>query len=213
MNKLFAPMLLFALMFQMSQAGAFTHDTSLIKWHAFSQETFELAKKEGRPVFMVIAAEWCHMCKLYEENTLETAEVSEILNENFVNIFVDFDREQEISWQYLVGGTPTTVIFSPEGEKIIAAPGYILKEDLLSSLERGLPHFKAGHVDEAAASFNVFIYKKLNFSAITFPNITAVPLAGAEASYIAKSKPLFRWLGLIALFLTLGIAYKFFKSN
>lgn len=212
MKKLFL-FLFFVLVFQALQAEGFTHDASLIKWHNYSQETFVLAKKENKPIFMVIAAEWCYACKLYDENTLEAEEVAEFLNENFVSIFVDFDREKEVSGQYVMGGTPTTVVFSPEGEKLIAIPGYIPKEDLLMNLKRGLPHFRAGNLQESKESVELFTYKKLNFSAAFYSNSTAVPLAAAGKGDIAKVQSFLLWAAAAVLLFALGMVYRFLKES
>jgi|GEM_PF-6517841 len=204
MKKLRHAFLFFLLLFQVNAAGAFTHDSSLIKWHAYSQETFELAKKEGKPIFMVIAAEWCYACKLYEEKTLETKEVSELLNEDFIAVFVDFDRDGEAVNKYLVRGTPTTILLSPEGEKITAVLGYVSKETLLANLEKALPHIRASE------SFEFFTYKKLNSSAIKYQNIT-----GNSSSETEKAaQPLFKRAVVAAvLILALGIiAYKLYDS-
>ncbi len=121
---------------------AYTHDTSLIKWHDYNPEAFALAKKEGKPVFMLITAVWCHWCHVYEEKTLETKEVSDYLNKNYIPVFVDYDKRKDIASKYPAAGLPVTVIMSPAGEELASAPGYIPKDRLLTNLDATVKYVK-----------------------------------------------------------------------
>ncbi|MBI5286300.1 MAG: thioredoxin domain-containing protein, partial [Deltaproteobacteria bacterium] len=121
---------------------AYTHDTSLIKWMEYSPEAFDRAKKEGKPIFMVISAVWCYWCHVYEEKTLESKEVAEYINTNYIPIFIDYDRRKDIAARYPAAGLPTTVIFAPGGEEVVSSPGYIPKEKLLQNLQLTLKYIR-----------------------------------------------------------------------
>ncbi|MBI5682005.1 MAG: thioredoxin domain-containing protein [Deltaproteobacteria bacterium] len=117
---------------------AYTHDTSLIKWREYSAQAFEEAAKEKKPVFMLITAVWCYWCHVYREKTLETKDIAEYINNNYIPIFVDYDRRKDIASKYPAGGLPTTVILMPDGEELVAVPGYIEKEQLRVNLDKTL---------------------------------------------------------------------------
>ncbi|MBI5892329.1 MAG: thioredoxin domain-containing protein [Deltaproteobacteria bacterium] len=121
---------------------AYTHDTSLIKWRKYSAQAFDEAQKENKPIFMLITAVWCYWCHVYEEKTLETKEVADYINSNYIPVFVDYDRRKDIASKYPAGGLPTTVILTPDGEEIVAVPGFIEKEQLLSNLQKTLAYIK-----------------------------------------------------------------------
>ncbi len=126
----------FFLFFLSLPAYPYTHSTSLIKWQEYSDQTFLTAKKENKPVFMLITAIWCHWCNVYEEKSLEDKDAAEYINQNYIPIFVDYDKRKDISKQYPASGLPITIILSPAGERLITAPGYIPKERLLGNLKR-----------------------------------------------------------------------------
>jgi len=134
-------------------AHAYTHDTSLIKWQEYSAQAFDNAVKEKKPAFMIITAVWCYWCHVYEEKTLETKEVADYINNNFIPIFVDYDRRKDIASKYPAGGLPTTVVLMPDGEELVAVPGYIEKGQLLLNLEKTLAfiqkEYKPKGVEEA----------------------------------------------------------------
>jgi len=115
-------------------ASSYTHDTSLINWKEYSSEVFYLARKEKKPIFMLITAVWCHWCHVYEEKTLETREVADYINKNYIPIFLDFDRRKDISLKYSIS-VPATVILSPDGKKVHFESGYIEKGHLLQVLK------------------------------------------------------------------------------
>ncbi len=128
--------LIFTLHIRGALSLAYTHHRSKIRWLEYSEEAFKKARKENKPVYMLITAVWCYWCQVFEEKTLETEEVSGYLNEHYINIFVDYDRRKDIASRYPPTGLPTTVIFSPEGEELVSVPGFMDKERLLKSLKR-----------------------------------------------------------------------------
>ena len=85
---------------------------------------------------MLITAIWCHWCNVYEEKSLEDKDAAEYINQNYIPIFVDYDKRKDISRQYPASGLPITIILSPAGERLITAPGYIPKERLLENLKK-----------------------------------------------------------------------------
>jgi thiol:disulfide interchange protein len=70
---------------------AYAHHTSSVRFLDYSPATFEIARREGKPVFLLISAVWCYWCKYFDQNTLRNDEVSKYLNQHYVSIFVDHD--------------------------------------------------------------------------------------------------------------------------
>ena len=118
------------------QAFAYYHETSPIEWKEYSQTSFDLAEKENKPVFMLITAIWCYWCHVFRDETLHDPEVVSYINSIFIPVFVDADKRQDLTRQYLAGGWPSTVIFSPNGKEVSRINGHIKKNDLMTYLAK-----------------------------------------------------------------------------
>ena len=66
---------------------------------------------------------------------IQDPSVVSYLNENFIAIRVDFDKEGEIASQYGVRGLPSTWFLTQTGERIGNVPGYIRPQALLLMLK------------------------------------------------------------------------------
>jgi thiol-disulfide isomerase/thioredoxin len=190
--------------------GAIQQD-SLVQWYSYSQENIELSKKENKPVFIMIKADWCHACRMYEEITLNTAEIASFLNGNFIPILVDFDREGEIASKYSVLGPPTTIILLANGEKVISIPGFIAKDKLLESLENSLNPLKRGSIEGARMSFQVNSFERLSFEN-TIPRF-AVPVPSEKSGVERLPEPILGIRLIFILFFAIISGYWYFKNN
>lgn len=88
-------------------------------WFTFSEETLQLAKKEGRPVILDFKADWCVSCKQLEIYTFSQDPVLE-LGEQFLWLEFDATRPspelEKLREAYGVMGLPTILFFDPSGE-------------------------------------------------------------------------------------------------
>jgi len=144
MKKIITALLILILMLPLTYS--YFHETSPIKWHDYSQETFDLAKKEDKPVFMLVTAIWCYWCHVYRDETLHQPEVVAYINKNFIPVFVDADKRQDLTRQYLAGGWPSTVIFSPDGKEVSRINGHIRKQDLMAYLNKVTKFFETSEL-------------------------------------------------------------------
>lgn len=188
---------------------AIPSENASVNWHSYSEEVLSFAEETDRPIFMVIKAEWCHVCMLYEETVLNTEEIAGFLNENYVPILIDFDQDQDIARNYAFA-TPTTVIFSPESEMAVSIPGFIEKERLLLGLKSSLVPLKNGHLDKASENFQINNNERLSFGNSTIK--TAVPISRDDIPRERNIKPV---LGvLLFIFLsTIITRYRVFKRD
>ncbi len=126
-------------------AGAYAHKGGAVRWESYSDEAFGRARREGKPVFMVVSAVWCFNCKIYETTSLVDPAVARLLNEAYVPVFVDYDRRPDIARRYPAGGIPVTVVFAPDGTPLVSVPGVIPAEDLLANLRRTLDYVRRAY--------------------------------------------------------------------
>ena len=106
-----------------------------IRWHEWNSESFERAQAEHKPVLLAISAVWCHWCHVMDETSYSDGNVIELINEKFVPIRVDNDQRPDINTRYNMGGWPTTVILTPEGE-VLRGGTYIPPEAMRPFLQQ-----------------------------------------------------------------------------
>ncbi|PIP36777.1 MAG: thioredoxin [Desulfobacterales bacterium CG23_combo_of_CG06-09_8_20_14_all_52_9] len=115
-----------------SSAG--TEAVSKVRWHTYS-EGMALSKEENKKVFVYFWAEWCAYCTKMAKETFMNPDVVEYLNNSFVSIKVDYDREQNVVSQFGIRGLPTSFFINETGDQIGSRPGYISANDLTSTLK------------------------------------------------------------------------------
>jgi len=93
-----------------------------IDWHPWSEEVFQRAVDEDKPVFLSTGAVWCHWCHVMAQECFENEEIAEMLNENFICIKLDRDERPDIDRRYQqavvaissAGGWPLSVFLTPD---------------------------------------------------------------------------------------------------
>lgn len=112
------------------------HAYNPVDWFPWSDEAFEKAKAEDKPIFLSIGYSTCHWCHVMERESFEDDEVAEILNKHFVSIKVDREERPDIDNIYMSacqaltghGGWPLTIFMTPE-KKPFYAGTYFPKND------------------------------------------------------------------------------------
>jgi len=81
----FLPVLTFGVMavFPGAEGRGHAHEASKVRFVEHSPAAFDAARREGKPVFLLISAVWCYWCKYFEEQVLADAEVSKYLNGHY----------------------------------------------------------------------------------------------------------------------------------
>lgn len=98
------------------------HAHNPVDWYPWSEEAFEKAKAENKPVLVSIGYSACHWCHVMEKESFEDEEIAKIMNENFVNVKVDMEERPDIDQIYMTfvqattgsGGWPLTVFVTPD---------------------------------------------------------------------------------------------------
>jgi thiol:disulfide interchange protein DsbD len=116
--------------------------TKEIEWHSYD-DGMGRGKFEIKRVFLHFTAEWCYYCGVMEKETFKDPVIIASLNENFIPVKVDFDKESKTSAFYRVRGLPDTIFIAEDGQIIGRRPGYIppeiLKRILKSMLKEPSP--------------------------------------------------------------------------
>ncbi|OPX93926.1 MAG: hypothetical protein A4E58_02774 [Syntrophorhabdus sp. PtaB.Bin006] len=93
-----------------------------IDWHPWSEEAFEKARHEDKPIFLSSGAIWCHWCHVMAKESFENDEVAAILNKHFVAVKLDRDEKPDIDRRYqqalgamgFGGGWPLSMFLTPD---------------------------------------------------------------------------------------------------
>ncbi|MCF8241826.1 MAG: thioredoxin domain-containing protein [Melioribacteraceae bacterium] len=110
------------------------HAHNPVDWYPWSDEAFEKAQEEDKPVFLSIGYSTCHWCHVMEHESFEDAEVANLMNDAFISIKVDREERPDIDNIYMTvcqmmtggGGWPLTIIMTP-GKKPFFSGTYFPK--------------------------------------------------------------------------------------
>jgi len=117
-----------------------------INWLKYDKG-LELAKKEGKKLFVEFTAKWCGWCKKMHATTFLDPEVVNLMGQNYVAVSVDGDSrdslnidgwittERALARQYKVSSYPTYWFLTPEAEPIAPVKGYRTNTDLSNILD------------------------------------------------------------------------------
>ncbi len=111
------------------------HQNNPVDWYPWSNEAFEKAKAENKPIFLSIGYATCHWCHVMEHESFEDEDIAQLMNRAFINIKVDREERPDIDATYMTvcqlingqGGWPLSVIMNAEKEPFFAGT-YIPKE-------------------------------------------------------------------------------------
>lgn len=105
-----------------------------INWQTYDKG-IALGKNEGKKVFLHFYANWCFFCQKMAKETFQDPSVIEYLNENYISIRVDSDKEKRTASMYGVRALPSTWFLTEKGERIGNVPGYVSSKQLLELLK------------------------------------------------------------------------------
>ncbi len=117
------------------------HAYNPVDWYPWSEEAFERAIKENKPVFLSIGYSSCHWCHVMEKESFEDKEIASFLNNYFISIKVDKEERPDIDSVYMEycillnnsGGWPLSVFLTPTKEPFFAGT-YFPKSHFLKLL-------------------------------------------------------------------------------
>lgn len=123
------------------------HAHNPVQWYPWSEETLELAGKEGKPILLSIGYSACHWCHVMAHESFEDEETAALMNSYFINIKVDREERPDIDKIYQTaqqllsgrtGGWPLTMFLMPDDRTPFFGGTYFPPEP-----RHGLPGFKS----------------------------------------------------------------------
>jgi len=116
-------------------AEAFEHEESPVNFHDYSRDVIKQNREKNKPYFLLFAAQWCHWCDLFIEETLSKEKVHTYLRNNFTNIFIDADIHSSAYRKYKATGVPFTVFLNPDGSIYYKYAGALYAKEFLEVIQ------------------------------------------------------------------------------
>lgn len=98
------------------------------------EEALEFATAQDKSVFVYFRSEYCGWCRKFEQETFTNNTVISKLDENFVLVSMDVDKQKEEIRGFGIRGTPASVFLYPNGTEISRIPGYTDTESFITIL-------------------------------------------------------------------------------
>ena len=114
-------------------------------WHPWSTAAFQRAHASGRPVLLSLVTGWSAACAEMEAHVFALPAVAAAIEAYAVPIRVDADIRPDIAERYGLGGWPTTVWLTPDGEMLTGGT-YVDAETLIARLRDVAERFKRDRV-------------------------------------------------------------------
>lgn len=112
-----------------------------INWSSNFADAQAQAKKENKPLMVLITSEQCRWCRKFEATTLQNDEIVGRINSRFTSVHVTRDKSvypQNLSAKMV----PMSYFLDGEGKIIYKIPGYWGVEDYNSVLDDALRKYK-----------------------------------------------------------------------
>jgi len=113
-----------------------------ITWNSSYDQALLKAKKEGKPLMVLITSEQCRWCRKLESTTLQDDEVAARINTTFQAVNVTKDKSiypKNLSAKMV----PMSYFIDPRNGKVLySIPGYWGAEDYNSILDDALRKYK-----------------------------------------------------------------------
>lgn len=98
-------------------------------------DAFDASKSENKTLMIIFDQDSCIYCDMFKSDVLANPDVQKDLNENYIVLLVDINRNPDIAAKYKVFGTPTTQFLDAEGKQIHQVEGYVSGDEFIKVLK------------------------------------------------------------------------------
>jgi uncharacterized protein YyaL (SSP411 family) len=96
-------------------------DATHVEWRDWGEAAFAEASEAGKPVLLALVTRWSEESHEMDETTYAEPRIAANINDGFVPVRVDADRNPHVRERYNMGGFPSTVFCTPEGTILTGA--------------------------------------------------------------------------------------------
>ena len=143
---------------QSAQAG------ETIRWRTDYNSARREANEKGLPLFLDFGTEDCYHCRRLEATTFRDPTVAALLNERFVPLKIDANREPALAQALRIQAYPTMVLAATDGKILGVLEGYLeagrLTEHLQRAMAASTPDWMARDFQEASKAIGAADYAR-----------------------------------------------------
>lgn len=105
------------------------HATNPVDWFPWSDDAFERARNQDKPVLVSVGYSTCHWCHVMADESFADRQVAELLNRDFIAVKIDREERPDLDAVYMAvcqmmtgqGGWPLTLLVTPDRQPFFAA--------------------------------------------------------------------------------------------
>lgn len=158
-------------------------------------EALALAQKTGKPLLVDFFGIWCPPCNELDSKVFPTSTFAKA-SDGFVRLKLDVDAAVSWTWKakYKIGGYPTLLFLTPEGEEIGRVVGFLPADQLATRLAEAMSRKNmglnqivaradAGSAEAARRAGEIFLQRGDAEKALQY---LKDPAQGGESFYLAR---------------------------
>jgi uncharacterized protein YyaL (SSP411 family) len=113
-----------------------------VRWRPWGEAAFEEARRDGKPIALVVTAFWCGFCQRMDETSFSEDEVITLLNGLFVPVRLEEAQRPDVDLRYnQEGGWPSITFLTPGGIRLAQA-NYLPPEEFAGLLVRVVDYWQ-----------------------------------------------------------------------
>lgn len=98
-------------------------------------QALDEAGNQNKSVLLIFDQASCYYCDLLKSDTLSDANVQKEINEKYIVVDVDVNKEASLAAKYQVVGTPMIIILDSNGNQQGKIEGYVDANEFLAELK------------------------------------------------------------------------------
>ena len=96
---------------------------------------FSEAQNQNKSLALIFDQDSCVYCEILKDNVLTNSDVQKELNENYIVVLVDINKNPDVADKYDVFGTPTVQFLDSDAKEIGRIEGYVESAEFLKTLK------------------------------------------------------------------------------
>lgn len=109
-----------------------------IKWHNDLKAAYKVAKTQDKPLLILFSATWCTYCHKLIRESLGDKKMVAYVQQQFVPLLLDFDKDNEIAKVLEVESLPCTIVLSPAADLLLQVNGFQKTAEYRETLQSAL---------------------------------------------------------------------------
>jgi thiol:disulfide interchange protein DsbD len=98
-------------------------------------EAFDASQNENKTLVIIFDQDSCVYCDMLKKDVLSNSDVQKQLNENYVVLLADVNKNPDIASKYDVFGTPAVQFIASNGTNLTKIEGYVDSGEFLKELK------------------------------------------------------------------------------